>query len=38
MIIRRTTTSINPSQKDMESGAFTGLFFLIWVIIVVLII
>jgi hypothetical protein len=38
MIIRRTLTSSNPPQNEYVNGAFTGIFFLLWAIIIVLII
>lgn len=38
MVIRRNTPSTTSSQTEMESAAFTGVFFILWAIIIVLIV
>jgi len=38
MINRREVTSSNPPQNEYINGAFTGIFFLLWAIVIILII
>lgn len=38
MIIRRAVTQPIPPQNEVTVGAFTGLFFLLWAIVIILII
>lgn len=38
MIIRRAITQQNPPQNEAAVGAFTGVFFILWAILIILII
>jgi hypothetical protein len=38
MVIRRSATRQNPAQTEAAIGAFTGLFFILWAILIILII